>query len=991
MKQPILLFFALCSITFLQAQSVGIGTETPHASAVMDVSSTTQGMLIPRMTTAQREMIASPAAGLLVYDITTSTFWFRNESTWTELVGGGDTEVHRNGPDMIYMGLTDSVGVGTMTPERKFQVRTGNNQYGISHVNDSVELATYVDNTYGGWIGTTSNHPMNLYAGDGFNQFKLLPNGNVGINTPSPTQKLHLTGNSFFDGNMGIGTTPLNILDISQGITRTGTHPVLRPLYVTGNLGAADNGIEFRHANGTQGIGFGFSWIYATGSNTSQDIGLTSRGTGGRLFFASGNEIRMAIDSTGQVGIGTSQPEKSSLLEINSTNKGMLMPRMTTAQRDAIVSPAEGLQILNLDDHCLDIYDGDHWIKSCGMKVVGMDTLGGWKKKASIPIPGIARTVSFSIGAIGYYGTGFVEVFEAEKSLWAYDPVTDAWTQKSDFGGVGRKDAVGFSIDGKGYIGSGLDAGGSFLSDFWRYDPMLNTWVSIPNLPAGRSNAAGFSIGSDGYIVGGFTNAGWSNGVYRYNPTGNTWVQMANFPLVVQSAVAFAIGGKGYVGTGTISAISVTDKFYEYDPLNNSWTQKANFGGGQRSGATGIAIGSKGYVGLGVIGGIEKKDLWEYDPMANTWTTAQDFPGSGVQNAFGFSIGEVGYFGGGRVDYDVKREFYQYTPYSLGPVYSMPAPPPGTYSTTDGIWTRKAEDAFKTGAGEIGIGVSDPENKLDIHTGPARMGNHPSGLSLYTTGDFLSDNGVEFRHYNGSQGIGIGSTLLYAAGSNESQHIGLKAKGTTGEVNFYAGGGERMRIESDGDVLVGMSDSAALKFVAHLVPRKIVFYDLAGNNHQFSGLGLEGNYSMRYQTPFSSSEHIFYRATSPTSSMELLRIKSNGNLSVAGTIESEAYIQPTLLNGFANYGGGFANAGYYKDKTGIVRLRGLVNTAANPSGLVIFTLPAGYRPSTSGTLLFMTGNNNSLGRIDILPNGDLYVMVGAAGWFNLDGISFRAD
>src|SRR2546421_11369954 len=48
--------------------NVGIGTVTPNASAQLDITSTTQGLLIPRMTTAGVTSISNPAKGLLVYD-----------------------------------------------------------------------------------------------------------------------------------------------------------------------------------------------------------------------------------------------------------------------------------------------------------------------------------------------------------------------------------------------------------------------------------------------------------------------------------------------------------------------------------------------------------------------------------------------------------------------------------------------------------------------------------------------------------------------------------------------------------------------------------------------------------------------------------------------------------------------------------------------------------------------------------------------------------
>jgi hypothetical protein len=66
-----------------------------------------------------------------------------------------------------------------------------------------------------------------------------------------------------------------------------------------------------------------------------------------------------------QVGIGTTTPDASSILELESTEKGFLPPRMTSAQRDAIINPAEGLTIINTSTKCLQIYNGSHWFDAC--------------------------------------------------------------------------------------------------------------------------------------------------------------------------------------------------------------------------------------------------------------------------------------------------------------------------------------------------------------------------------------------------------------------------------------------------------------------------------------------------------------------------------------------------------------------------------------------------------------------------------------------------
>lgn len=80
--------FATCLFLFatklLQAQ-VGIGTSNPAASAKLEISSTTQGLLPPRMTTAQRDQISSPAIGLIIFNTTTETLEIRASSGWLAL------------------------------------------------------------------------------------------------------------------------------------------------------------------------------------------------------------------------------------------------------------------------------------------------------------------------------------------------------------------------------------------------------------------------------------------------------------------------------------------------------------------------------------------------------------------------------------------------------------------------------------------------------------------------------------------------------------------------------------------------------------------------------------------------------------------------------------------------------------------------------------------------------------------------------------------
>jgi hypothetical protein len=66
---------------------VGIGTTSPNASAKVEITSTTQGFLPPRMTTTQRDAIAAPAAGLVIFNTTTNCLNFFMGSGWNETCG----------------------------------------------------------------------------------------------------------------------------------------------------------------------------------------------------------------------------------------------------------------------------------------------------------------------------------------------------------------------------------------------------------------------------------------------------------------------------------------------------------------------------------------------------------------------------------------------------------------------------------------------------------------------------------------------------------------------------------------------------------------------------------------------------------------------------------------------------------------------------------------------------------------------------------------
>ena len=84
----LLLFSATCGMSIGQ-DNVGIGTNTPAPSAVLELQANNKGMLVPRLTTAQRTAIAAPANSLLVYDTDVECFFYFKTSTgWENLCEG---------------------------------------------------------------------------------------------------------------------------------------------------------------------------------------------------------------------------------------------------------------------------------------------------------------------------------------------------------------------------------------------------------------------------------------------------------------------------------------------------------------------------------------------------------------------------------------------------------------------------------------------------------------------------------------------------------------------------------------------------------------------------------------------------------------------------------------------------------------------------------------------------------------------------------------
>lgn len=161
--------FLVCYFFLFNAANaqVGIGTTTPDASAALEVASTNSGLLIPRMTQAERDAITTPATGLLIYQTdNTSGFYYFNGTLWTTF-GGGDADWTISGNDM-YNANSGNVGVGTNTPTAKLHIEDGGGVSPVSFNQDFESGLAPFTSTISPWViqGTDVNGGVNA-AGSG--------------------------------------------------------------------------------------------------------------------------------------------------------------------------------------------------------------------------------------------------------------------------------------------------------------------------------------------------------------------------------------------------------------------------------------------------------------------------------------------------------------------------------------------------------------------------------------------------------------------------------------------------------------------------------------------------------------------------------------------------------------------------------------------------------------------------------------------------------
>ncbi len=239
-----------------QAQGVAINNDNyaPDASAMLDVKSTTKGLLIPSMTTTQRNAIVSPAEGLIIYNTTTSEINQRQGGAWRALI---TSDYWFRGANTMW-NIGDNIGINTAGPSERLDV-SGNIRSNSSMIIDNASAILQLRSA-------TDNKGFVQLSGD---------NLRLGTNSGNAT------GNVVFrmNGNDRVTINPQGDIDIEGKITNNAAtgNSSLTP-YCYGKIDE-DGSIISGTGNFTAArLSVGSYRVYCSGVNFNSIVIITSAG-----------------------------------------------------------------------------------------------------------------------------------------------------------------------------------------------------------------------------------------------------------------------------------------------------------------------------------------------------------------------------------------------------------------------------------------------------------------------------------------------------------------------------------------------------------------------------------------------------------------------------------------------------------------------------------------------------------------------------------------
>lgn len=236
MKKVIFAILLLSASSQLYSQ-VGIGTNTPNSSAILEVESTERGILFPRMTSAQRIAIVSPATGLYVFDTNTNSLWYFNGSLWINTVAEaylGDVKSGFQAADHLGWVMLDgravsslsatqqaaaaALGFGTNLPDASsaYLVQDGGTLGAVTGSNTVTIARNNLPNvTLSGSTSTTGSHDHITAPATSITSSSNGSHTHTGT-TDSDTHSHTITGY-----NSGTGTTGIVVNSNADAVART--------------------------------------------------------------------------------------------------------------------------------------------------------------------------------------------------------------------------------------------------------------------------------------------------------------------------------------------------------------------------------------------------------------------------------------------------------------------------------------------------------------------------------------------------------------------------------------------------------------------------------------------------------------------------------------------------------------------------------------------------------------------------------------------------
>ena len=366
--------------------TIGVGTATPNASAAIDITSTTGSLLLPRMTTSQRNNLTA-AEGMMIYNTTEMQYQGYGYETGagTSAVDQAQLNFDNAFPQLQNGSQSFTAGVsGTLTSVRvllnsmmgsangTIYIRTGAGNTGAILYQTTVSV-TYQDG--GGWytispvnvsVSAGSVYSINIVSNGGgfmesFDWFRsdndLYPGGNSFLGSDAYTAYdlvFETSVSSLTAGSLGW----INLNASSAGATGAtgpqGAAGATGPQGPAGDAGingaAGDNGVD--GAPGPQGpVGD----IGATGPQGPAGAdGVGSPQNLEQVLVVGNNANGLNVVNTGTIGVGTATPNTSASIEI-ATALPIIFPRMNQSQINAL-TPVEGMVQYNTDAKKLQVY-----------------------------------------------------------------------------------------------------------------------------------------------------------------------------------------------------------------------------------------------------------------------------------------------------------------------------------------------------------------------------------------------------------------------------------------------------------------------------------------------------------------------------------------------------------------------------------------------------------------------------------------------------------